>query len=79
MSQNVSVDWSPPLCTITFNDPDTLNAFTNAGQSLRFYCDLCGISHPTSETGHDQFADALEEAERRSDIYIVGPSRSSSR
>jgi hypothetical protein len=31
MAQNVRVDWEPPFCTITFDDPDTLNSFTNAG------------------------------------------------
>ncbi|KAF8305091.1 ClpP/crotonase [Clavulina sp. PMI_390] len=51
MTANVEVVFAPPICTVTFNEPETLNAFTNPA--------------------YDIFADALEEAERRPDIFVT--------
>lgn len=33
---NVEVKFEPPIAYITFNDPDSLNAFTNDGESAVF-------------------------------------------
>ena len=64
----------PPVAYITFNDPDNLNAFRNEGRLLLspLYCLF--IISSVGYTDHDAFADALEEAERRPDVYVIGMS-----
>ena len=63
----------PPIAYITFNSPDTLNAFNNHG-AVAAVPYIVLPTHPIHSwyPDHDAFADALEEAEKRPDVYLTG-------